>query len=114
MPVEMPDDELAELAEIVDGGGLRVLRDRFERPRHVRQGLLRFTDRVWLFPFGVRPDMAQPIRVLVNGVGQYMGEEVAVARVGVVRPVTVAVMCRPLRPDEVVQAIYVAVPEEDG
>jgi hypothetical protein len=111
VPVDLPEDELRELAEILDAGELLVLRDRFSYAREVRQGLSRFTDRVWFFPFGVHPDTRQPVRVLVNGIGQFMGEEVALVRVGKVHPLTVAVMCRPLGPDELVQAVYVAVPQ---
>lgn len=111
MPVEMPEDELARLAEMLDGGKLHVLRDRYGRPRRVRQGLTRFSDRVWMFPFGVRPDEGQPVQVFVNGVGQYMGEEVEIVRVGERSRATVAVTYRVLRDGDVVQATYVAVPE---
>lgn len=111
MPVELPKAELAELARILDSGDLRVLRDRFEAARHVRQQLIRFTDRVWMFPFGVHPDVRQPVRVVVNGLTQHMDDEVELVVVGRVRPVTVAVMWRPLGPSEVAQAVYVAVPQ---
>lgn len=114
MPVALPHDELNLLAEILDSGRLHVLREKFDRPREVRQGLSRYTDRVWFFPFGVRPDESQPVRVLVNGLGVFMGEECVLVRVGNAHPLTVAVMSRPLGRDEVVQAVYVATPEVDA
>ena len=94
MALEHPP-ELLELAELLDSGELTVLRDRFAHPREVRQGLIHYTARVWLFPFGVRPDPAQPVRVLINGLGIFMGEECHLVRVGKVHPLTVVVMSRP-------------------
>jgi hypothetical protein len=110
--LELPADELAELAEILDSEQLHVLRDRYARPREVRQPLLRFTDRVWLFPFGVTPDIRQPVQVYVNGLLAWMGREVELVRVGRVHPVVVAVMGRPLHLGDVVAAVYVVVPQE--
>ena len=113
MPGELPADALAELARSLDAGELQVLRDRWPGRREVRQSLTRYTDRVWLFPFGAAPDMEQPVRVMVNGIGQFMGEEVQLVPVGK-QKLIVAVMWRPLGPPEVVAAVYVAKPREDA
>lgn len=110
MSIELPEDELAELAAILESGELRVLRNRFDAPRDVRQPLHRFTDRVWFFPFGVAPDPRQLVQVFVNGFLAHEGLEFRMVRVGDTRPLYVVVMDRPLRHDEVVQAFYRAVP----
>lgn len=110
--IELPEDDLRELAEILESGELRMLRNRFAQPRDVRQPLHRFTDRVWMFPFGIAPDPRQVIQVFVNGFLAHEGMEFRVVRVGDRRPLYVVVMGRPLREDEVVQAFYRAVPVE--
>lgn len=110
--IELPEDELRELADILESGELRMLRNRFEHPRDVRQALHRFTDRVWFFPFGVAPDPRHTIQVFVNGFLVHEGLEFRIVRVGDRRPLYVVVMDRPLRQDEVVQAFYRAVPVE--
>lgn len=73
--------------------------------------MTRYTDSVWLFPFGAAPDVRQAVQVFRNGLPQWMGHEVHLVRVGTVRPLTVAVLEPPAREGDVVQASYVVFPE---
>lgn len=110
--IELPEDELRELADILESGELRTLRNRFDAAREVRQPLHRFTDRVWFFPFGIAPDPRHVVQVFVNGFMIHEGMEFRMVRVGNAHPLYVVVMDRALRQDEVVQAFYRAVPLE--
>jgi hypothetical protein len=109
--MEFPETDLCELANILDSGELEPLRDRFDRPRRVQQELQRFTDRIYLFPFGVHPDSRAPIQIFRNGLGIWMGEEAALRRVGQVRPITVVVLDPPVGTSERISATYQAKPE---
>lgn len=109
MPVQLPEAELRELAEILDSGELSILRDRSEHPRYVRQDLTRYTDRVWLFPFGGDPDQQLPVDVFVNGLVLARGE-FELVRVGSREPVTALVFDRPVGIDEHVTSTYTALP----
>jgi hypothetical protein len=73
--------------------------------------MTRYSDHVWLFPFGAAPDVRQPVQVFRNGLPQWMGEEVRLVRVGTKRPTTVAVLEPPTREGDVVQASYAVFPE---
>lgn len=108
--MELPKAELDELAQILDSGELTPLRDRFDHPRRVRQQLQRFTDRIFLFPFGIHP-IPNTVQVFWNGLAQWMGEEAQLVRVGRVHPVTVCVLRIPTKPKDMVQATYTARPE---
>jgi len=109
--MELPEDELNELAAILDSGALTPLRDRFDQPRRVRQELSRYSPRIYLFPFGLHPNPTYPVQVFVNGIGVWMEHEAVLARIGTRHPLTVVVLDRPLGISEVVQATYQAVPE---
>jgi hypothetical protein len=73
--------------------------------------MTRYTDSVWLFPFGAAPDLRRPVQVFRNGVSQWMGHEVLLVKVGTVRPITVAVLEPKTREGDVVQATYEVYPE---
>lgn len=109
--MDLPDDDLRELASILDSGDLKPLRDRFDYPRRVRRPLERYTDRIYLFPFGIHPDLSAPIQVFRNGLGIWMGEEAQVLKVGAIHPVSVCVLDHPAGTREQIQATYTAVPE---
>ena len=109
--MEHPEADLVELGNILDSGELQPLRDRFDRPRHVQQELQRYTDRIYLFPFGVHPHPKEPVQVFRNGLGIWMGEEAELLKVGIVRPVTVCVIDPPVSTTERISATYVARPE---
>lgn len=108
--MELPDDDLRELASILDSGGLTPLRDRFDQIRRVRQELSRYSPRIYLFPFGIHPDPRSPVQVFVNGLGVWMGNEAVLVQVGIKEPLTVVVLDRKLNEREVVQATYHAAP----
>lgn len=109
MPVQLPELELRELAEILDSGELHILRERADHPRHVRQDLTRYTDRVWLFPFGGDPDERLPVDVFLNGLVLSRGE-FELVRVGSREPVTALVFERPVGAGEHVTSTYTAMP----
>jgi hypothetical protein len=109
--MDLPEPELKELASILDSGELTPLRDRFDHPRHVQQELQRFTNRIYLFPFGVHPDRAAPVQVFRNGLGIWMGEEAQLVRVGKVHPVTVVVLDPPVSTGERISATYQSKPQ---
>lgn len=67
---------------------------------------------VWLFPFGAAPDLTSPVEVFRNGLMQWMGGEAKLVRVGSKKPLTVVVFDPPTHEGDVVQASYVAMPEE--
>lgn len=111
--MELPEEDLLELGDILDSGKLQPLRARFDKPRRVRQQLSRYTDRIFLFPFGIRPDPGQAIDVYCNGMLQWSGEEIRVVRVGKVTPLSVLVVDYHASNRDVIEAIYVAIPETD-
>jgi len=108
----VPVEELEELAEILDSRKLEVLRDRHPRARKTKQPLSKYSSRIWLFPFGVRPSSRHPVDIFRNGMAQWMDTEVKLYQIGVLRPLTVAVFLHETRDDDVVQATYTAVPME--
>lgn len=108
--MQLPDDELKQLAEILDSGDLVPLRDRFDQPRQIRQQLSRYSSRIYFFPFGVHPNIGYPVQVFINGLNVWMGEEAELVRVGRKEPLTVVVLSRDLKDTEVVQATYQTVP----
>jgi hypothetical protein len=68
--------------------------------------MTRYSDHVWLFPFGAAPDLRRPVEVFRNGLSQWMGHEVHLVRVGARRPTTVAVLEIAAREGDVMQATY--------
>jgi len=108
--MDLPESDLHELASILDSGELVPLRDQFDRPRHVQQELQRYSDRIYLFPFGVHPDPRAPVQIFRNGLGIWMDEEAKLIRVGRVHPVTVCVLDPPISISERISASYQSIP----
>jgi len=111
MPVELPDAELSELASILDSGEFRLLRDMSGLPRFVRQDLTRYTDRLWLFPFGGDPDPSQPIDVFLNGLVLRAGHDFQLVQVASRQPITALVFDHPTSTGDAVTSTYTALPE---
>jgi hypothetical protein len=109
--VTLPEEELNELAELLDSGALVVLRDRYDRPRRTKQPLQRYSDRIWLFPFGTHPDPGQDVTVFRNGLPCYMGHEAELVRVGRSQPISVVVFQIPTRELDKIQASYICIPQ---
>lgn len=80
----------------------------------MRQELSRYTDAVWLFPFGAAPDLRAPVQVFRNGVAQWVGEEAQLVMVGARRPTAVVLLDPPAREGDVLQATYVTRADEVG
>lgn len=45
---------------------LRIPRHKEERV--TRRGLTKFSDHIWLFPFGYAPKLSEPVQVYLNGI----------------------------------------------
>ena len=103
--------ELRELAADLDGGRITTLRDRYPNRRKVRQIMSRYTDAIWLFPFGAAPDLRHPVQVFHNGMSVLMDDEATLVRVGSKHPLVVVVLEPPGREGDAVQATYHAKPE---
>jgi hypothetical protein len=104
---ENPFDEIAQLESDLGHGNLVLFRDKYEGLRRTRQLLQRYSSRVWLFPFGVRPDLTRDLDVWRNGLLQAMNDEVRLLE----SPVAVVVVFRhPTREDDKVQVSYTARP----
>jgi hypothetical protein len=104
--------EISELDKVLQEETVEVLRDRFPgQRRHIRQPLVQWGNYTWLFPFGVQPDLREPVEVYRNGISQWMGQECEVLVVGKPRWVAVAVFHSPSREGDVVQATYDTLPE---
>lgn len=110
MPIDLPDDELRELGSILDSGELHLLRDTSGQPRYVRQDLTRFTDRVWLFPFGGDPDERMPLEVFWNGLCLRQDHEFRLVRVGSRDPVTALVVAIPVKSGDSLTSTYTMLP----
>jgi hypothetical protein len=78
---EMPP-ELGEFVDFVDSGKVQTLRPRFDRPRLMRAPLERWKGRIWMFPFGMWPDLRHPVVVFRNGLPQLQDHEYKVAIAG--------------------------------
>lgn len=106
---EATKQTLQELAENLDSGRITTLRVRFKDPRRLRQALTRYTDTVWLFPFGAEPSLDHPIQVFRNGIAVWMGDEAKVHIIGKKHPTPVLILNPPTRDGDVIQATYVAI-----
>lgn len=108
-----PDNEIQELVEMLEGGKLRTLRDWYPQARRTRQPLERYTSRIWLFPFGVRPSSESPVQIWRNGLVQHLDHEVKLLQVGRTHLLTIVVFQHPTRDGDIVQADYLAVPAKN-
>lgn len=106
MAIELPHDDLRELAVILDSGEFQVLRERFDHPREVRQPLTNFTPLVWLFPFGIAPNPQHTIQVFLNGLTLWADNEYMLTPVKSREALTVVVLSRPTTPADRMQATY--------
>jgi hypothetical protein len=108
---KLAEQDIQQLADDLANGRLFPLRDRFDRPRRVRQQLQRYSSRLYLFPFGVAPMEKAPVQVFRNGLAVWMGEEAKVVCVGNSPRAWAVVVDPPCREGTMVQAEYVVVPD---
>jgi hypothetical protein len=71
----------------------------------------RYTDAVWLFPFGAAPDVRHPVQVFHNGLSILMGDEATLVRIGDKKPLVVVVLEPAGREGDAVAVTYHARPE---
>ena len=110
--MEMPE-ELADLAEALDSGKLTVLRQRVYERRMLKTPLVRFTDRIFYFPFGVQPNLKTPIQVWMNGITMAENMDFVMRVIGSKIRLAVVVFQNPLTELCNSQAQYENVPPED-
>lgn len=113
MDFDLPTQELQELSDRLDDRTVIPLRDRYDKPRRIKQPLSRYSSRVWLFPFGIHPSRKHPVEVFRNGLVQWMDHEIMLRPVGRKKPMTVVVFLQDTKEGDLVQATYIAVPLEE-
>jgi hypothetical protein len=106
-------DELVELAELLDGGTFHVIRERVTEGNWLRPVLGRFSARIYFFPVGRQPNLGEPIMVFLNGIVQMQDGDFQLQIVGTKRKLVVVVFDHDLSPLDTVQAQYENVPPPD-
>jgi len=98
--------ELIDFVAMLDEGTVQPLRQRATERIRLRSALTRFSDRVYFFPFGIQPNLDQPVTVFLNGMVQMQDEDFVLLNLGTRLRVVAVVFDETLSELDTVQAQY--------